>query len=256
MAAILYVGQTVADELWDNVRGNLQRYLQDGFEDLVTEGNWSIPLQRSFDPAPLASLSPEVGVEAELANSHLVWNALGSALIPSLARENRIWIRLSHVECLNFARKRWLSKGSTEALEKSVKAHFFANTLTAARDDHAIARLWWNGWIARQVNLEDPDHALRLILSSADIRSNLIERPWMFARPALARGILRMMESESWLSGSELHFREFTKAANLLGGGLAFEVMTPDEIEGFLRRCLTKAKAVVTVGSRKQSTKE
>lgn len=254
MTAILYVGQAIADELWDHVGDNLQRYLHDGFDDLVAAGNWSIPLKREFDPTPLASLSPEAGVEAELGNSRLVWQALGSALTPSLAREGRIWIRLSHVECLDFARKRWLSKVAAQALEKSVKAHFFANTLTAARDDHAIARLWWNGWIARQVNPDDPDRALQLILRSADIRSNLIERPWMFARPALARGILRMMDLESWLTNEERNFREFTKAANLLGGGLAFEVMTPDEIDSFLRRCLVKARATVTVESRGQPT--
>lgn len=254
MAAILYVGQAVADQLWDGVRVNLQRYLSGDFEDLVAAGNWSIPLRKEFDPAPLESLSPQVGMEAELANSQLVWEALGTALTPSLARENRIWIRLSHVECLEFARKRWLSKGSEEAIEKSVKTHFFANTRTAARDDHAIARLWWNGWIARQVSPADPDSVLRLILSSADIRSNLVERPWMFARPALASGIVRMMEADSWLLSSEINFREFTKAANLLGGGVAFEIMTVNEVDAFLRRCLTKAKAVLIVKDRKHSS--
>lgn len=254
MATILYVGQAVADELWDGVRGNLQRYLQDGFEDLVAAGNWSIPLRREFDPAPLEGLTPDVGVDAELGNSQLVWKALGSALTPSLARENRIWIRLSHVECLAFSRKRWLSKGSEETLEKNVKAHFFANTLTSARDDHTIARLWWNGWIARQVNPMDPECALRLILSSADIRSNLIERPWIFARPALASAMLQLMHSEKWLLEGELNFREFTKAINLLGGGIVFEVMAASEVENFLHRCLVRAKAVVAVGNRSQTS--
>lgn len=250
MATILYVGQAVADELWSNVRHNLQRYLHDGFEDLVTAGNWSIPLRREFDPAPLADLLPEPGIDAELANSQLVWKSLGSALTPSLARENRIWVRFSHVECIMFSRRRWLAKGSDDTLEKSVRTHFFANTLTASRDDHAIARLWWNGWISHQSNHEDPDHALRMILSSADIRSNLVERPWMFARPALAGAILRMMQADKWLLEGELHFREFMKAVNLLGGGIAFEAMHASEIEEFLRRCLTKAKAVVAVQSR------
>jgi hypothetical protein len=250
MSALLYVGQAVADELWDGVRENLHRYVEDGFADLVAAGDWSIPLRRDFDPEPLTKLTPDAGVEAELRNSELVWKALGATLTPSLAREGRIWIRLSHVECLDFARQRWLSKGSEDTLEASVKAHFFANTRTAARDDHAIARLWWNGWIARQISPEQPESALNLILSSADIRSNLIERPWIFARPPLAAAILRVMQAEEWLLQGELNFREFIKAANLLGGGVAFEIMEKKEIESFLRRCLAKAQAVVAVRTR------
>jgi hypothetical protein len=102
--------------------------------------------------------------------------------------------------------------------------------------------------------MADPDNherALRLILHSADIRSNLVERPWIFARPILASSILRMMQAESWLLQVEHHFREFMKAVNLLGSGLAFESMAYPDIELFLRRCLMKAQAVVAVATRK-----
>ena len=213
MNAILYVGQAVADELWNNVESNLQRYLEDGFEDLVEKGNWSLPLRRVFDPGPLKELDPRVGAAVEVENSRLVWKSLGNALNPSLATENRIWVRLSHVECLEFSKDRWLTSGSDEVLTQRIRAHFFANTRTAARDDHVLSRLWWNGWIARQVNPDDPESALEMILKSADVRSNLVERPWIFARPALARGIFRAMDNEAWVLQAELHFREFIKAS-------------------------------------------
>jgi hypothetical protein len=104
--------------------------------------------------------------------------------------------------------------------------------------------------------MADPDNyerALRLILHSADVRSNLVERPWIFARPVLASSILRLMQAESWLLQMEHHFREFMKAINLLGGGLAFESMPYTDIELFLRRCLIKAQAVVAVAARKNT---
>lgn len=253
MAKVLYVGQIVADSLSNNIRENLQRYLQDGFDDLVANGNWSIPLNCDYDPTPLTELSSASGADADFENSKLVWRSLGKSLTPSLARENRIWVRLSHVECVDFSRNRWLNRRSDDDLEKSIRKHFFAISQTACRDDHAIARLWWNGWIAQ---MADPDHhdlALRLILHSADVRSNLVERPWIFARPVLAASILRMMRSEDWLLHGERNFREFMKAVNLLGGGVAFESMTYPDTDHFLRRCVIKAKAVVTVENRKSN---
>jgi hypothetical protein len=251
MAKVLYVGQAVADSLADSIHANLERYLKDGFDDLVAAGNWSIPLNCDYDPAPLAKLSAISTPEVEFENSKLVWRSLGGALTPSLARENRIWVRMSHVECLEFSRNRWLDNRSDEQLEKSVRTHFFATSQTACRDDHAIGRLWWNGWIAHMADPDNQEQALRLILHSADVRSNLVERPWIFARPVLASSILRLMQAESWLLQMEHHFREFMKAVNLLGSGLAFESMAYTDIDLFLRRCLTKAQAVVAVASRK-----
>lgn len=248
---ILYVGQSVADQLWDSVESNLDRYRDQGFLDLVASGNWSIPLHRDFDPSPLTELNADKGIEIELANSKRVWAALRT-LTPALARENRLWVRLSHVECIEFCRSRWLSSGSDETLIKAIRMHFFANGRTAARDDHAIARLWWNSWIAHQVNPSDPDSALRAILTRADVRLSLVERPWMFARRSLAAAIVELMLAESWLTEKEAHFREFVKAANLLGGGIVFEALSKAEIESFLRHCLLKAQAAVAVAQRKQ----
>lgn len=249
---ILYVGQSVADNLWNKVEANLDRYLVGNFEDHVAEGNWSIPLQRDFDPEPLKHLVADNGLEVELANSKLVWQAL-SNLTPSLACENRLWVRLSHIECLEFCRNRWLTKASTEANVQSVKAHFFAATRTAARDEHAISRLWWNFWIARQVRPENPESVLRLMLRFADVRLTLVERPWVFARPPLAEAIIRIMEAEMWLLARERNFREFAKALNLLGGGVAFEQMTAAGIDVFLHRCMIRAQARLAVEERVRS---
>ena len=208
---IKYVAQTVADQLHDSVPEHLDRYLSDGFDDLVTAASWGLLLNTTYDPEPLKKLDPAEGPDAEVRNSLLVYSAF-EHLSPASARENRIWTRLSHVDCIEFSRLRWLrgnEKLPEEKLVAHVRTHFFAGTRTACRDDHAISRLWWNAWIALQADPMDPEGALRLILARADTRQALVERPWLFTRPTLASGVVRAMRKHEWTRESEANLRDF-----------------------------------------------
>lgn len=243
MSRLLYVGQQIADDLKNGIDENLERYRTGDFIDMEASGDWRIPLSLDVDIEKLGGLRGEGGTEAEIENSLLVGNIL-SGLTPTLARENRLWIRLSHIECLEYARKRWLQEGlSDKDLAKSVSKHFFAPTLTGCRDDHAVSRLWWNHHIAKQIIPDSPIRALNVILARADIRLNFLERPGLAARPSLARGIVLSLEqNEDLLSGEQL-FRAFLKQVNLRGAGLAFEVWTEDRINEFMNQCLQSVRS-------------
>lgn len=238
MKPLLYVGQQVADVLRDRVGENLERYREGDFRDLEGHGDWRIALSVEADLDRLAELDRGTGAKAEVANSLLVGRVL-ERLTPSLARENRLWIRLSHVEALEYSRARWLEGKKEEELEKQVVLHFFAPTLTSCRDDHAISRLWWNYRIASQIMPDEPERALIAILATADIRQALIERPGIGARSNLARGVLLMIEDQaSGLRASESLFRAFMKRLNLKGAGMVFEVWPEGRIHDFMRECL------------------
>lgn len=247
---LLYVGQAVADRLWGEIDGNFDRYLETGFDDLVAKGDWSIPLRIEYDPALLMDLDPNPENRAtETENSRKAWAALRS-LTPSMARENRIWMRICHVDALQYCRDRWLVGTHRDRFVEKVRRTMFATTLTDARDHNAIAQLWWNGWIANRLIPEDPDQALNLILSKADVRSTLVERPWIFSRVPLARRILHRMHTDDWLLAKERNLRELMKAINVLGSGIAFEVMPEASIDGFLDKATVRARAVVAVEGR------
>lgn len=233
-----YVSQLVADELWKAVPRNLDRYLYGNFDDLAADSTWRLRLTTTYEPGPLAKLDPSDGAEFEIANSLGVWAAL-SDLTPALAREDRMWIRLSHVDCLDFARARWLKNAATmdeEKLIRTIQTHFFAGTLTRCRDDHAISRLWWNAKLASIALPEDIEGALHAILQRADTRLNLIERPWLFNRPALAKAIVKFLRTNEWVRSDASHFREFMKALNLLGAGIGYEVISADQTATFLEK--------------------
>lgn len=245
MSRLMYVGQQVADDLRRCVGENLPRYKGGHFNDLEVAGDWRIPLSIEADLGRLDALNPDGRPESEIANSLLVGDVLGG-LTPALARENRIWIRLSHIECLEYSRKRWLRENlNEEGLLKAISAHFFAPTLTRCRDDHAISRLWWNFRIARQLMPEAPERALNVILARADIRMHLVERPGIAARPALARGIVRALEGSEDLLRVERIFQVFMKTVNLRGAGVAFEVVSEEAVDVFLRECLVESRAIL-----------
>ncbi|WP_051176400.1 DUF6339 family protein [Luteimonas mephitis] len=254
MARVLYVGQAVADRLWNDIGENTDRYMVSGFDDLVEKGDWSIPLRVEYTPALLRELDPAPDDRAaEIENSRKVWKALGS-LTPSMARENRVWVRLCHVDGLTYCRERWLSGTSDDRFVDKVRRTMFATTRTDARDHNALAQLWWNGWIAHRLMPEDPNLALNLILSKADVRLTLVERPWIFSRVALARRILHRMQVDDWLVAKERHIREVMKAINVLGGGVAFEVLEKLAIDEFIEKAIARAKAVLAVEERSKST--
>ena len=244
--SLKYLSQKTADFLHSSVLKNLERYKTGDFVDLAEKGGWSIELSLRLDLEPLNHLVMAKDSEAEIRNTMLVWNAL-NRLHPSLACENRLWTRLTHIECLEYSRYRWLDGDTNddEKLVKDIKTHFFANTQTRYRDDNAISRLWWNGYIAKLAAPDDQERALRMILKTTDIRSNFVERSKTVSRSVLAAGIVRAMISESWLTGKEAHFREFMKILNRQGGGKVFEVWPQAKVDEFMTRCLSLAQHTV-----------
>jgi hypothetical protein len=233
---LCYVSEPVYEALRKNVAKNLERYLSGGFNDLAGSEGWAIPLSINYDSAPLRELKAADGPEAEVFNSLLVWKAL-SNLTPSLANERRIWTRLTHVDCLEYSRSRWIRKSQGTAAESLISDHFFGESRTRARDDNAIGRLWWNAYIAKQFMPDDHLLALKALLRTADIRSNIVERPWISTRIPVASGIVRAMSRRQSVVASEKNFREFMKAINRRGGGILFERMTSSEVDRFMDEC-------------------
>lgn len=235
MSKLLYVGQQTADFLADNVEKHIDRYTVSGFEDLESSGDWRIPLSISADLTSLKDLIPENGREAEIHNSLTVGRALAS-LTPALARENRIWVRLSHIEALEYTRERWVHGASEEKISNLIRIHFFASTWTQCRDDHSISRLWWNHRIATMLTPNDPEKALNLILLSADIRMHLVERSRSGMRMPLARAIIRALNNDESLKPGK-NFNKFMQRMNKNAAGRQIEVWSDREIDQLLERC-------------------
>lgn len=276
MDKLKYLAESVLADLKADVPSNLERYRAAGFDDCAAQNGWSMALSSvEVDSEELSKLDPAGGCAAEVRNSLLVFGAI-KGMTPALATEERVWTRLTHFECLEYCRKRWplkdeskpktgllgtLTGSRDKTAEKSkkvlhqnikqIETHYFARGRTGYRDDNAVSRLWWNAFIAWRVDPNDQEGVLMDLLRTADVRSNLIERPMLSNRAALLRGIIRTMRSHPDVYGTEATFREFMKALNLRGSGVLFESLSTAEADGILLKC--RDDALARVQSSKQA---
>ena len=241
---LMYVKQATLSLLRHDVESNVERYRSGDFDDLASGADWNLETRFTLRRELLSGLEFGSGSEIEIRNSMLVWRALPD-LTPAAAQEPRIWTRLSHVDCLKFSRVRWLNaRDDVGVIAKKVRAHYFGDSVTRARDDHPIGRLWWNAYIASQVASADSrlsiEDVLAIFLASADVRLNTIERPGVLARSKLAAAIVHVLRRHSRLLRESDAFREFMKQLNARGGGFLFEA-PPFEIariESFVEGCV------------------
>lgn len=262
MSELKYFSESILAELKADVPTNIERYRETGFDDQASSNGWSIGLSTvEVDTDELAKLDPTGGSAAEASNSLIVFNSL-KGMTPALATEERVWTRLTHFECLPYTRERWpikaepkeksgllgdLTGANKKAAEerktvhhqnvRQIETHYFARGRTGYRDDNAVSRLWWNAFIARRVDPSDQAGVLNELLRTADIRSNLVERPMLSNRASLLRGIIDTMRNSPEVYGTEATFREFMKALNLRGSGVLFESLSEKEIAQILLKC-------------------
>ena len=125
-----YLSDSALSELRDSIPKNIERYIGNGFEEYAFLPSWDIPLKINLDRNLLATLDTtqqRTIAEIDLANSKIVGKALEN-LTPSLANEERIWVRLSHLEAFEYSRIRWLTGKEGEGLVAAIEKHFFAPT--------------------------------------------------------------------------------------------------------------------------------
>lgn len=238
---IPYFSTQVAADLWKFRQENIAKYMSGDFDQEISTIGATMELPITGD---LDSLKELDDAATDYESAKTVWRALGN-LTPALARENRIWTRLCHGEGLGYARKRWLEGKQPDKLVDQIGLHCFAKTLTACRDDNALSRLWWSAFIANKFAPDFPEDALSLLLKKADIRSNFVERTWMTTRGCISKALLRAMRDDPWVTEREENFRESMKALNMIGAGLALEVLDTQQVDSFVKRAVDRAKAAL-----------
>lgn len=222
------------------IESNMSRYQGGDFLDLAKQNGWQIESQIArWDPSIVDKLDPLDTPEAEVQNSLLIWKGM-PGMTPALARDERLWTRLTHIECLEYSRARWLKGDKTDA--RQVRIHFFAKTLGGCRDDNAIGRLWWNAHVANLISGEDIEQGLSKLLARANNRMQIIERPNNGFRVPLAKGVMRMLGVDEWLNSKDSAIASFMKQVNKLSGSMIFEAMNESEIDSHLQICLARAK--------------
>lgn len=240
IAPIKLLSASIVDRLAAAISSNLERYRGGNFGDLALETGWEIESALAqWDPSIAGELDPAGGAEAEIRNSLLIYTGL-RGMNPALAREERLWARLCHVECLEFARQRWLR--DADDLANQVRLHFFAPGLTGCRDDNAVGRLWWNGHMASLASPGDIELGLRRLLARANIRLQIVDRADTAFRQPLIRGVCRLLGSEDWFNSYDAAVADFMFEVNKRSGSIIFEALEDSAVDKHLGDCLNHAK--------------
>ena len=116
-----YLSEKKLSELKESIVANRDRYEAGNFLDLEHDNGWAVETSTvQVDHDLLAKLDGTARTAAaDIDNSLILFQAL-QGMTPALAREERVWARLTHIECLGYSRERWLSGNKSEQLDAQV----------------------------------------------------------------------------------------------------------------------------------------
>ena len=241
----------VVASLRSGIEKNYERYMEGGFGDILVP-EVVIPVKDAFiDLNELKSLVPEEGGGNDYTNSALIYKAI-TGLSRYLARDERLWVWMTHSPCLEISRKRWISKkASKEERISQIAGHFFASDARGFERNNAVASLWWWAEIVSQYKNAPFDTALKALLHQTDVRSNIIQRPTtsQSAFSPIMDVIVKKYSSEATRKtfftrsgANKAVYRRWLKEINRHGGTKFYEALPEDEVSALFLRLAEEAE--------------
>lgn len=250
---IQVVKRGLVAELRDKVSNNLERYLEGDFTDIL-KADYVIPVKDTeIDIDLLNTLIPRSGGDVDAENALIVRKAL-KGLTRYLARDERVWVYLTHGPCLKYARERWINAQASDAKKISlIKDHFFATGARGFERNNAIACLWWWSEIATRYQGTSLEYSLKVFLHQTDMRASIVERPTTSQNPTVFSAIMNVLveKYESDLerniffkrSGHDGVYRRWLKEINRHGGTQLYEAIPVDQVTSLFRNLAAKVEA-------------
>ena len=206
--------------------------------------------QTKIDFDSISKLNPQSGGNSDAENALLVFNAL-HGLTRYLARDERLWVWLTHAPCLNYSRERWIIKTASREKQVSlIRDHFFAAGARGFERNNAIACLWWWAEIASRYPHADLKTALEVFLHQTDVRARIIERPTspQSAFPAIMNVLIEKYNSDEKTSffkrekGNRAIYRRWLGEINRYGGTKFYEALSETEVTSLFRDLAMKVR--------------
>jgi hypothetical protein len=232
----------VAD-LRNKIEENLDRYLTGDFEDILRD-EFVIPVKDTeIDLEEISKLVPKSGGTFDVENALIVSGAL-KGVSRYLARDERLWVWLTHGPCIKYTRERWVDPDAPKAKKISmIKDHFFAVGARGFERNNAIACLWWWAEIVSKYPHADLRTALEVFLHQTDVRASIIERPTssQSAFPAIMNVLIEKYNSDEKVSffkrekGNTAVYRRWLGEINRHGGIKFYEALPETEVTKLFR---------------------
>jgi hypothetical protein len=230
-------------ELLSKIPENLESYRTGNFNFLLADSSYHFESLQELDEEKLAAISCEQDNLKEVENCVLIYQALGS-ISHYLARDERLWVLLTHTLMLDYTRSRWPIPEDNERAIKHIKTHFFCVGARGIERDNAASRLWWLASLCSRVKEISFEEALTCFLHQSDVRANMVERPTTSQNVKVFSAILKKL-NESYKSNKALfereRFRSIMKELNLIGGVRLLAALPEISISQILDQCIAKS---------------
>lgn len=242
MSKISLMREALVYDLTRDIEQNLEKYRTGDFEYLTSDSSNFIETDYEFNEQELVKIEVAGGDFQEVQCCLGAFNGL-SNISAYLARDQRLWVYLTHIVLLNYTRQRWPIPQDKDKAITHIKKHFFASGSRGIERDNAISRLWWMASICNKVEGLTLEKSLTAFLYQSDVRANIVERPTTSQNVVLLSTVIRKLD-QSYHGDKELYgrekFRTVMKELNLQGGIKLLEVLEPKEVEKIVTRCAAK----------------
>jgi hypothetical protein len=229
-------------DLTREIETNIEKYRNGDFQYLTSDGSNFIETEYEINTQELNKIKTINGDFNEVQCCLGAFNGLPN-ISAYLARDQRLWVYLTHIVLLDYTRHRWPIPQDKERAVKHIKKHFFASGARGIERDNAISRLWWMASICSKVEGLTLEKSLTAFLFQSDVRANIVERPTTSQNVVLLSTVIRKLD-QSYQGDRELYgrekFRTVMKELNLQGGIKLLEVLEPKEVERIVTRCASK----------------
>lgn len=144
------------------------------------------------------------------------------------ANDKRIWVTLTHGIFYNYTKERWgINENSSNDVIKD-RFHFEGVGLRA-RNQNAIARLWWAARITYEENNEgDPFELTQILWEKQDLYQNLIDRKFS-TYPGTLKGFLKFYSKNRHLD-IKRDMRRLFRGINALGGVRVLSIFNEEKV--------------------------
>jgi len=233
-------------ELLGQIGENLDFYRTGNFDFLKFDGENYIETKHELDESKLATMDCTKDDDREVENCIIIYEAMGN-LSHYLARDERLWVYLTHTELLEYSRKRWPIPEDDEKAIKHIRNHFFVvGGGRGFERDNAASRLWWMASLCSRVNGLPLKESLTALLYQYDVRANVIERPTTSQSIAIFSSVMKKLHQSYLTEEKKLfereRFRRVMRELNLKGGTKLLGAMDETAVEKILEDCILAAE--------------
>ena len=237
--SIQFLKQSTFDQLYADIKTNLERYKIGDFEDLITQDACLVSDKLTIDMNILGSIN---GNHKNDAKNALAMDKAFNGLSPHVARDKRLWSHLTHTHLLKYTRERYPFPDENLGEDRSIRhvmIHFFVNSPRNFERDNAAARLWWAAFMCKRAKHLDLEKALKSIFLYQDPIVQLLGRPTSAISTNIFNSILeKMVDSmdgdKSFLKDRYSYNQPFLAELSYLGGHNLLDALSLDESKEIL----------------------